>query len=329
MIKFYKKCLLTVGAVVLAGGFSLDATAQFVTDERPVQIDRPVIAIPENDEDVTVIWSESFEDATTELPDGWFAGKADNTQGNNVAPSEEGEAQWFLYSDETVTDFNPTYVRTGDASVFVTWNVQAIGNAYLTTPEVELPEAESLEFSFWHWFGHSADDGWFTIQTVLIETESGISTLGRLDGEQLGDNIFDAPVTFDITEYAESTVRFHIIQEWSDGFQTAVDDFSVTGTGVVTSTEVEQMAEGFELSQNYPNPFNPTTNISYTVPQTSQVTIEVFNMLGQKVATLVDGVVSAGSHTAVFDAANLTSGMYIYRMNAGSFTQTQKMMLVK
>ncbi|MAL16844.1 MAG: hypothetical protein CL667_03950 [Balneola sp.] len=85
-----------------------------------------------------------------------------------------------------------------------------------------------------------------------------------------------------------------------------------------------------ELQQNYPNPFNPTTVIRYGVPQSSEVRLEVFDMLGRKVATLVNNEKQrAGWHQVNFDASRLASGMYLYRIVAGQHVQTRKMLLIK
>jgi hypothetical protein len=85
----------------------------------------------------------------------------------------------------------------------------------------------------------------------------------------------------------------------------------------------------FELTQNYPNPFNPTTTISYILPQAGMVRLTLYNILGQEIRTLVNETKEAGTHTINFDASDLNSGMYIYKIESGSFTQTKKMTLVK
>ncbi|MDT3694753.1 MAG: choice-of-anchor J domain-containing protein [Ignavibacterium sp.] len=85
----------------------------------------------------------------------------------------------------------------------------------------------------------------------------------------------------------------------------------------------------FELSQNYPNPFNPSTSIKFNLPVASNVKLSVFNLLGQEVKTLVNGFKTAGSHTITFDASALSSGIYLYKIEANNFTQTRKMTLIK
>jgi hypothetical protein len=99
---------------------------------------------------------------------------------------------------------------------------------------------------------------------------------------------------------------------------------SVSGIGIdpVVSNK-------FELSQNYPNPFNPVTRINYNLLKATQVTFTVYNSLGKQVATLDLGVQQAGPNFVMFNAANLSSGVYFYKMQAGDFTDIKKMFLVK
>jgi hypothetical protein len=85
----------------------------------------------------------------------------------------------------------------------------------------------------------------------------------------------------------------------------------------------------FELNQNFPNPFNPTTTISYDLPDAANVKLTIFNILGQEIKILVDGFREAGVHTITFDADDLDSGLYIYKLQAGSQVQTKKMTLIK
>ena len=85
----------------------------------------------------------------------------------------------------------------------------------------------------------------------------------------------------------------------------------------------------YTLFNNFPNPFNPTTNIRFALPESGQVMVEVYNVMGQRVATLVNAEMAAGTHTVTFNAANLASGTYIVRMQSGNFNAIQKMMLVK
>ena len=85
----------------------------------------------------------------------------------------------------------------------------------------------------------------------------------------------------------------------------------------------------FSLSQNYPNPFNPTTEINFALPKASNVRLDIYNIMGQKVATLVNRHLEAGFHTAVWDGTRVASGIYLYRLDADDFVDTKKMILLK
>lgn len=100
------------------------------------------------------------------------------------------------------------------------------------------------------------------------------------------------------------------------GFTDVSDDFST-------------VPRSYALRNNYPNPFNPSTTIAYYVPKASDVKVEIFNVLGQRVMTLVDGKQLAGEHKITFNAKDLASGVYFYRLKAGSFNMTKKMILMK
>ena len=102
-----------------------------------------------------------------------------------------------------------------------------------------------------------------------------------------------------------------------------------TGAEVEAAAESSSLPEFFTLSQNYPNPFNPTTAIRFTLPAECHVTLTVYNSLGRKVSTLIDQDAPAGEHTVQMDARDLPSGVYFYRLEAGSFRATRSMLMLK
>jgi len=103
------------------------------------------------------------------------------------------------------------------------------------------------------------------------------------------------------------------------------------GTLITSAIENNKINIPFrtELLQNYPNPFNPSTKIKYTLPKSDKVKIEVFNLLGQQVETLINKQMPSGSHEVVFTAKNLPSGVYLYRIQAGDYQEVRKMILLK
>ncbi len=159
--------------------------------------------------------------------------------------------------------------------------------------EVRIPLSSFTEMGSWddnQWFNPQDDFDWTAVDVFQI-----VSEIGAMGSAELW---FDFIRIVEKGKYEVST--------WP------VSDFV-----------------DYQLHQNYPNPFNPTTQIQYTLAVSAQVTLEVFNSLGQKVMELVNSQKSAGYHTEIFDATRLSSGVYFYKLTTPSFTDTKRMLLIK
>ena len=99
--------------------------------------------------------------------------------------------------------------------------------------------------------------------------------------------------------------------------------------GIINSNEPTVEITDYELYQNYPNPFNPTTRIQYALPEFTNVKIEIFNSLGQKLAELVNEQQNAGIHEITFKSEGLSTGVYLYKLTTPFFTESKKMLLIK
>jgi hypothetical protein len=134
----------------------------------------------------------------------------------------------------------------------------------------------------------------------------------------------------------DGTARDHISKWWLQSGDASWNNASVFGTAVllgeiVTGVGQKPVAElkNYTLGQNYPNPFNPTTKITYSVAKTEKVKLAVYNLLGMQVAKLVDGVKSAGAYTVEFNARNLPSGVYFYKLETANQQLSKKMVFLK
>ena len=107
-----------------------------------------------------------------------------------------------------------------------------------------------------------------------------------------------------------------------------IDDVTA-GVGTSTGSQISLTPDKYELAQNYPNPFNPSTKISYSVPKSGMVTMKIFDLTGREIASLVNGIKTAGVYTVDFNGANLASGVYFYRLEAVDFIDTKRMVLIK
>jgi hypothetical protein len=122
-----------------------------------------------------------------------------------------------------------------------------------------------------------------------------------------------------LVSYGDTTYAY----TYADGL------YKVRSTGGASSVGVTTQPTSYRLEQNYPNPFNPTTTIRFSLGQRGRVSLKIFDILGREVATLLNGELDAGLHQATFDASKLASGIYLYRVRAGEFMETKKLLLLK
>ncbi len=152
---------------------------------------------------------------------------------------------------------------------------------------------------------------------VQRKAESGWQTIGFVKGS--GTTTQSQVYSYTDAGLAAGTYVYRLNQIDLDGSSHASSELSIV---------IDRISD-FALEQNYPNPFNPTTQIEYSVAQHANVSLVVYDLLGREVAALVNEVKEPGSYKVNFDASNLPSGIYTYRIQSGSFVQTKKMMLMK
>jgi photosystem II stability/assembly factor-like uncharacterized protein len=158
--------------------------------------------------------------------------------------------------------------------------------------------------------------------SVPLGTPEGNTGIGGADNVPAGHLIFKGDI-------AEVVIYNTVL---SDSQRSAVENYLTIKYDIPTGIEDQQgdiIPERFNLSQNYPNPFNPSTTIRFQVPNSSFVNLKVYDILGNEVATLVNEEKATGSYEVNFKAANLSSGVYLYKLQAGSFIEIKKMLLLK
>ena len=250
---------------------------------------------------------------------------------NMDAPWEE----WRLYVSDTDKDgmilaIDATYILQKVVGLIEEFpvNTQSVQSVNVEVSDIGLKiiapeEIQSLNVSI------QKNDG-FRIKEPMIYWENSttanisdgsfdlaIASSGSVSGEILVipmDVYTSDDINFEVITYSNNTKKVHSI---------------VVSSSTVNNKLEEVTPNKYSLNQNYPNPFNPSTQIQYALPEATQVTLEVFNSVGQKVMELVNGQKSAGYHTATFDASGLSSGVYLYKLTTPSFTQTKKMLLIK
>lgn len=182
----------------------------------------------------------------------------------------------------------------------------------------------------------SGSKAWLTILMMVMLSPVILSAQLRIDRSVIGNGYTQA--TDSVGEglaananFLDGTVGQMIIDKSTDSsFALSHGFWYQISKDIMTGIEDDGLnPETFELKQNYPNPFNPSTKIVFNLPKAIDVRLTIYNVLGQEVGTLVNEKLAAGKYDITFEARDLAAGLYFYRIQAGSFIETMKMLLVK
>lgn len=266
--------------------------------------------------------------------------------------------QWEQLEDDIIWDETVDMLDTIQKSMLYNWNAYVwwylkryysfIGDGEQGTEDGKLLKRGNAfsHFSrfvrpgFYRVHTHFPFARGYTNVTVTAFTDSSKVIINAVNGESSPKEV---NFTFDggsisklqryLTSLTENVIRKEDVEISNNFFTLTLPAKSITTFVsedlVVSNQLLRETPTSYYLQQNYPNPFNPSTLISFQLPVSSQVSLKVFDMLGREVATLVNDRISSGEHQVSFDASQLSSGMYIYRLQAGKFVQTRKMMLIK
>jgi PKD repeat protein len=282
----------------------------------------------------STVLNESFEN-TTFPPTGWV----------KLSPIT-GATGWNRQTAGTtpVPGFNGGYITTpangGNAVAFcnfITGNasggVSGPSDQWLVTPQItNVQPGDSL--IFWlRKFGTY-------IENFNVKISTTTPTIAAMTTAVMTQNFPAADSGWVQYKYKIGTLvptgsNIYIgFREWvtdvaNDGASFSLDLVSVSRVNVGITSFNQELPSTFSLNQNYPNPFNPTTNIQFGLPRNSNVKLIVFDMAGKQISVLLDEYKQAGSYTYSFDGSQLSSGVYFYRIIAGNFVETRKMLLIK
>ncbi len=272
---------------------------------------------------------------TIDLPEGNYLGLTVSGDGTAIFVSATTQRSLWKYTGDPASGYTADagfqYTMAEDDTIANggSGTPSLLGLAYLNDPPTVFAAVDSFihigsegGYPYGRIYSFDPDHGGVLDTIDVAEWNfavTGSYSTGSSNGRAGG---FTSVVDVDV-EATEQAVYTQTYYGW------AVEKWVFDGTLVGIEQVTNQIPQTFSLKQNYPNPFNPSTIIEFDIQNPEFVTLEIYNAIGQKVATLLNGNLSTGSYQAEFDATGLTSGIYFYKLTAGSFQAVKKMLLTK
>jgi hypothetical protein len=269
--------------------------------------------VNELDDNITVLFGDG---------DGTFSGSTDYDVGDRPLCVHSGDIDGDSDVDLVTADFNDdsiTVLYNDGTAVFDSTYRFGAGNGPISLWVADYDDSDSVDVAVANYSDYNIlvllnqGDGTLAGDTTYATGTKPYALLG-------GDLDADADIDLLVANYSSNNVGW----------------LKNTTTLVVSADDEagEVLPSQYSLEQNYPNPFNPTTTINYSVPEQADVEITVYNLIGQRVNTLVDEEKAAGNYSATWDGKDdngkpVSSGVYFYRLKAGNVSETRKMMLLK
>ena len=225
-----------------------------------------------------------------------------------------------------------TYAHQGSAAADIQDN-SGVASSFYHTLSYDVSGYTELEVEFWFYavsMDNTSEDFW--VQYYDGSTWRTVATFARTTNFSNGV-FYNEVATIPSGSYnypSNAKLRF-MCDASGNNDDVYIDEIEFRGfNGMAAATRpVDMIPDEYALHQNYPNPFNPATEIGFSLPKSTHVSLIVYNLLGQTVETLIDEDLSAGPHSVTFDASQYSSGVYFYRLQTNDFAETKKMVLVK